>query len=173
MCRLIRAIETALYSFKSLFYSSLGYMLEKSPWHDELVEMLGNPFENETLKGFAEKHDITTMTIWRYRKNHPELDAEVKMRLEKTLDHLKPFAYRGLAAKLQKDTNALKLYFQLCGDLVERTEVTQHLSIEQKRQLAQDLMNKLSDTLISSKDALQATSQVSKPLEPSKDAKTQ
>lgn len=97
--------------------------------------MLANPFDERTFKDFCDQYGFTLMTLWRYRKTfQDELTNEVESRRKKFVSDLRSTAYKSLAQRLKHDTQALRLFFQVSGDLVERSEVkAEYLTAEDKR----------------------------------------
>lgn len=115
-------------------------------WYEFYIDFLANPMDNRTVEQFANELNIAYTTIWRYKtKNKDQVNRDVEIRRKKFLTDMRTAAYKSLANKLHKDTNALKLFFQLAGDLVERTEdVTKDLrSPEEKRAEAMRLAAEL------------------------------
>lgn len=96
----------------------------KSFWHELYLEMLSNPTDNRTDKKFCEdiKIHINTLGNWK-REHRKEIFHEVGRRRSQYVDELRATAWKSLAEKMPKDTNAIKLAFQLLGDLVEKSEV--------------------------------------------------
>jgi hypothetical protein len=117
-------------------------------WQIAFIESQANPLENTTFDEFCKLNNVSRSTLYRWRKeNQNEISKIINEQLDKNVKLLRPIAFKALAKKMDKDTNALKMYFQMSGDLVEKSEVIQHLSIEQKRALAQDLIQKFSAQL--------------------------
>jgi len=119
---------------------------EKSVYHEELINYLCNPFDNRTYDQFAESVGVTGTTIYRYRRAHEsEIAEEVKKRKDSMFDSMRSVAYKALAGKIKSDTMALKLFFQLAGDLIERSEVSTKdvMTRDQKIEKVKALMNEL------------------------------
>lgn len=96
--------------------------IDKS-WKDVYIEMLSNPLENMNDTRFCETYNVNhdSFRHWKY-VNRQQIFDEVDRRRKNYLKQLRATAYKSLMSKLDKDTNALKLFFQLSGDLIERTE---------------------------------------------------
>lgn len=121
--------------------------ISRSLWHEDLVEYLADPLDKRTFEQFSTDHGISLMTLYRYRKKHrDELSREVESIRRKFLSEFRSKAYKSLYGKIDKDTNALKLFFQLAGDLIERTEnKTEILTPEDKKAKLQAAISKLLD----------------------------
>jgi hypothetical protein len=98
-------------------------MLIDKSWKEVYVELQANPLESKTDKSFCEENNLNygSFRDWKYR-NRKQLYDEIERRRKTYIKEMRSVAYKHLMAKLGKDTNALKLFFQLSGDLVERTE---------------------------------------------------
>lgn len=92
-------------------------------WQQLYVEMLANPNELQTDCAFCDeiKIPISTFKAWKAR-NRKEIYNEVQKSRTQYINELRANAWKHLADKMKKDVNAIKLAFQLTGDLVERTE---------------------------------------------------
>lgn len=112
-----------------------------SDWHEELINYLVNPYDNRTLEAFAESVGTSLATLWRYRKQHQAtLNRQVAEAKDLTFGAMRPAANKALARNLQSgDNQTLKLFYQLVGDLVERTEQTVKYTPEEKRQRIEEL----------------------------------
>lgn len=92
-------------------------------WNDLYIELLANPLDKRTDKQFCEETGITVSALqqWkaRYRKS---IFAEVDKRRREFINELRAQAFKDLANKMGKDSNALKMALQITGDLVEKTE---------------------------------------------------
>ena len=92
-------------------------------WKELYIEMQASPLEEITDKAFAEKYQVNYNTLSNWKQDHrKEIFDEVDRRRKDFLKQVRAVAFKSLIKKLDKDTNALKLFFQLSGDLVERTE---------------------------------------------------
>lgn len=97
---------------------------DRAPYHDELIEYMSSPFDKRTWDQFAESVGVSDTTIYRYRMlNRDQIAREVEALRKKHVSEMRSRAMKSLIKKVDKaDVNALKLFFQLAGDLVERTE---------------------------------------------------
>lgn len=95
-------------------------------WQQLYVEMLANPNEDMSDVEFCNeaKVPISTFRLWK-RNNRVQIYNEVQRSRNMYINELRATAWKELALKMKKDTNAIKLAFQLTGDLVEKTE-TKH-----------------------------------------------
>lgn len=98
---------------------------ERAPWHDLLIEYMSSPFDKRTWDQFAESVGTSDTTVYRYRMdNREQIAKEVELKRKQFISEMRSRAMKSLINKVDKaDVNALKLFFQLSGDLVERTEV--------------------------------------------------
>ena len=117
-------------------------------WHELYIEMLSNPNEYQSDKGFCEETKIPTSTfhVWK-SKNRRGIFDEVQKRRQLYINELRSNAWKELANKMKKDVNAIKLAFQLTGDLVERTEnkheyMTRQDKIDRMNALLKDINDK-------------------------------
>jgi len=115
---------------------------EKPDYYDVLVDYMADPFDTRSYQDFAKAINITPEQLWRIRKAFKsDIDSEIKNRRQALLDTVRVQAWKALAKKIQTDTNALKLFFQLSGDLIERTEtVNKYETVEEKRVRALSLL---------------------------------
>lgn len=124
-----------------------GNTKSRAVWHEDLIEYLANPLDKRSFEAFAESIGVSHMTVFRYRKLHrDEISREVESIRKKFLSEGRNKAYKALYAKFDKDTNAIKLFFQLAGDLIERSENrTEILSPEDKKARIEAALTKLLD----------------------------
>lgn len=122
---------------------------KKPDWYPELINYLANPYDNRTYDEFAEKVGVDRSWLWNIRKVFKnEIAADVAKERQQAIESMRVQAWKALASKLKSDTNALKLFYQLSGDLVERVEQTNKFeSPEQKREKLADAFAKLGFTL--------------------------
>ena len=120
---------------------------EKAKYHEELIEYLLNPYDNRTYESFCESLGMSVSAIYRYRCQHKEeIDTEVKARREEVYGAMRMEADKALLKNLKKGSeSSLKLFYQLCGDLVEKSEVSTNtnLTIEEKRKKVASLFEGL------------------------------
>ncbi len=85
--------------------------------------MQADPFDNRTDKEFCEEIGLeyTTLHAWKH-KYRSHIFKEVESIRKNYINEYRSKGHKALAKKLDKDTNAIKLLFQLLGDLVEKTE---------------------------------------------------
>ena len=115
-------------------------------WVDLYVEFQSNPFDDRSDKEFCTENGITPETLRRYKTLHrDELFEEINKRRKKYTNEIRAFALKKLMGRVDKDTQALKLAFQLLGDLVEKTESrVEYLSQEDKIRRINDLLKNIS-----------------------------
>ena len=114
-------------------------------WHEAYIEIQADPTDNRTDKKFAEDYGIhaSTLSQWK-REFRNRIFAEVNTRRKTYIAELRSRAYKALYGKMSTDTNALKLAFQLMGDLIERTESkVEYMTKEEKVQRINDLLKSI------------------------------
>ncbi len=95
----------------------------KQFWHSLYIELLANPNDLRTDIEFCEEIQIHKNTLLTWKREHrQEIFEEVQKRRNHYFNELRSLAWKELTSKMKKDLNAVKLAFQLTGDLVERTE---------------------------------------------------
>lgn len=98
-------------------------------WHDSYIEAQVDPFDTRTDKQFCEDIGLDLQTFRNWKSKYRDyVNAEIEKRRNKHKTELRTKAYKALTGKLDKDTNAVKLLFQLLGDLVEKSEVKTEMS---------------------------------------------
>lgn len=118
----------------------------KPIWHSEFIEYLADPQDKRTYAEFAESVGVAYITLWRYRQKWLDrINREVEAARRQYVSNLRSRAYKSLAQKLEHDTNALKLFFQLSGDLVERVEnKVDMMTRDEKESKAREILEQLS-----------------------------
>ena len=92
-------------------------------WHDLYIDFQADPLDIRTDKQFCEEIQLAPQTLANWKvKYRPYIFREVEARRKSYASELRSKGHKALSRKLDKDTNAIKLLFQLLGDLVERTE---------------------------------------------------
>lgn len=102
----------------------------KSFWHELYLEMQSSPTDNRTDRQFCLDVQIhpNTLCLWK-RTHRKDIFHEVGRRRGQYVDELRATAWKALADRMPNDTSAIKLAFQLLGDLVEKSQVTtEHMS---------------------------------------------
>lgn len=132
-------------------------------WQEDYINSQANPMDNRNLDVIAKENNIGLSTLYRWRRDNQEfINSQVEARRKKYTAPLRSIAYKALANKMAKDTNAMKLFFQLAGDLIERSESrTEIITPEEKRARLAALLDKISKS--SSKDEGEGTGQVPQP----------
>lgn len=116
---------------------------QKAVWHDELIEYLANPLDKRTWDQFSAGIGLTAQSVLDYRKQfQDEIASDVEAVRKKYTSSLRSVAMKSLAKQLEKgDTNSLKLFFQLAGDLVEKHESkVEMLTPEEKQAKARAIL---------------------------------
>lgn len=108
--------------------------LVRSMWHELYLELQSNPLDQRTDIVFCEENKIAqcTLSVWK-RKNRKEIYDEVQRRRGQYVNEMRAIGYKHLNRMCVKDINAVKLLFQLCGDLVEKTHNTVEYMSRQDR----------------------------------------
>ena len=93
-------------------------------WNHLYVEMLSNPDDHRTDVQFCKDVDISRDTLWKWKcKYRLAIYHEVQKRRNQYIQNFRNILQRALAKKVESgDTNAIKLGFQIIGDLVEKSE---------------------------------------------------
>lgn len=95
----------------------------KQFWHELYIEMLANPSDNRSDADFCRELNINTSTLCMWKTKYREdIYAEADRRRKNFVTQTRAKLWKKLDAKTESDTNALKLAFQLLGDLVEKSE---------------------------------------------------
>ena len=101
---------------------------EKKPrtdrtWHLLYIESQADPFDNRSDVEFCDSLGLeySTFSTWKH-KYRAYIFKEVEAIRKNYINEYRSKGHKALAKKLDKDTNAIKLLFQLLGDLVEKTE---------------------------------------------------
>jgi hypothetical protein len=91
-------------------------------WNELYIEMLANPDDNRTDKQFLDDIGIAKDTLWRWKCKHRlQIYEEVSKRRNQYIQNIRNILQRALIKKVEAgDTNAIKLGFQVIGDLVEK-----------------------------------------------------
>lgn len=125
-------------------------MREKPPYYDNLVHFMADPSDTRTIKQFSADNSIHPDTVYLFKRTHGnELNQAVISIRPLYQEKMRQRAMKAVFANIDKSHLDRKLALQLTGDLIERSEVQQTLSIEEKRAKAKALMAMLSDKLVS------------------------
>ena len=125
--------------------------LRRPEYYGALVEFYANPADNRTLKQFAIDNGIAEDTVHQYKRRHlDEINADVAKLRDRYKPALRIAALKALFNRINKSDLAIKLAFQLTGDLIERTESkVEYMTPEDKRariaQLLADIASKNKD----------------------------
>jgi hypothetical protein len=114
-----------------------------------IVEWIANPMDQRSAKQVGLDNNCSESTIYRLRRTHADvIRARVDVLLAANLKAARPFAYKSLLNRITKSDNSLKLFFQLCGDLVERSEQKiEYKTPEEKKEKIKALLAGLSSRL--------------------------
>lgn len=116
-------------------------------WHTLYIEKEADPTDQRTDAQFcaAINLEYKTLAAWK-SKYRRYIYQQVNSIRKDYVGELRAKANKELFKKLDKDTNALKLAFQLMGDLVEKTEQrVEYMSQEDTKRRINDLLKKVSD----------------------------
>ena len=127
---------------------------DKQKCIDYLAEKIANPLDNRTWVQVEKDLNISTSVLYRLRiENLEQIYSLADKKRSKYKSVLRSEAYKALQNRLEKSDNAIKLAFQLLGDLVERTESrVEHLTPEQKREKLASLLATVTNTPKSNKN---------------------
>lgn len=133
----------------------------RPPYFDSLVAFMADPTDTRTIKQFAADNNIHPDTVHQFKRKHGE---QLYQAVDSTRAHyipkLREEAFKAVFSNINKNHLDRKLALQLTNDLIERSEVKQSLSIEEKRERAKALMAMLSDKLASQKSIELSSTQI-------------
>jgi hypothetical protein len=126
-------------------------MDEKEPlvkvfWQELYLEMLASPLDQRTDKEFIEENKVpqSSLSQWK-RKNRKTIFDEVQKRRGAYVNEMRAIGYKALNRMAAKDVNAVKLLFQLTGDLVEKSQIShEHLSRQDRIDRINNLLKEAS-----------------------------
>lgn len=92
-------------------------------WKELYIELLASPTDSRSDKAFCDDVGLSGHTLSAWKRNcRKEIYDEVQKRRKDHINELRAKAYKQLSKKMETSVDAIKLAFQLTGDLVERTE---------------------------------------------------
>lgn len=115
-------------------------------WMEEYCHAMADPASKITAKAFAESKGMSEQNLYKWKSRHKE---EVQRRIETLRKQyrtdIRSKAWKALSGQLDRgDTTAIKLVFQLLGDLVERSEQrVEHMTPEDKRARVKALLDRV------------------------------
>lgn len=142
----------------------------KQFWHELYIEMQTNPMDTRTDKEFTTELGLNHNTFMSWKRSHKDqIYKEVQKRRSEYVNELRAFAYKCLADKMKGSVDAIKLAFQLMGDLVEKIETkTDYMNDNDKIRRAEALyenIRKKKAAWAKASGSLPETSNTDKPLE--------
>ena len=111
-------------------------------WHELYIEKESDPYDVRNDKQFCEDNQLNYNSFCSWKgKYRTFIYREVEQRRKQYRNEHRSIGYKALMKKLLSgDTNAIKLHFQLLGDLVEKQEVkTENMSDADKIRRLQSL----------------------------------
>ena len=116
-------------------------------YFDNLVSFYADPSDQRTFKKFCEDNGYNDATINQYKRVHGDiLWPAVDSVRAKYIPRIRTEAYNSVFANIKKSFNDRRLALQLCGDLIERSEISNTIKTpEEKRAAIELLMSKLSE----------------------------
>lgn len=133
----------------------------RPPYFDSLVSFMADPSDQRTYKQFAADVNVHEDTIHAFKRKHSKVLYEAVDSIRAQLiPKMREHAWKSVFANINKNHLDRKLALQLTNDLIERSEVKQSLSIEEKRERAKALMAMLSDKLASQKSIELSSTQI-------------
>lgn len=104
-------------------------------WMEEYVHMAADPSNHKTAVDFCREKGMSEQNFYKWKSRHRE---QVNKRIEKLrgqyVTDFRSKSWKALSRQLEKgDTPAIKLGFQLTGDLVEKTEQVNSLTPDEKK----------------------------------------
>ena len=89
-----------------------------------LVKILADPGQaDQSAAAIAQQVGVSPRTVARWR-NLPVVQEAIRRSLDRSLAALRPYALQCLRERMQKDTQALKLFYELDQQLVQRYELS-------------------------------------------------
>ncbi len=113
-------------------------------WHELYVLKEADPFDHRSDKEFCEEIglDVGSFRNWK-NKFRAYIYKEVESIRKNYINEYRSKGHKALAKKLDKDTNAIKLLFQLLGDLVEKTESKVEMNQDDQVRRVKSLMSSI------------------------------
>lgn len=118
---------------------------EADQWKTDYIDLLANPLDQRTDKEFLAEHSVpeSTFYVWK-RKHYDAIFDEAHKRRQRFMKAARIANYKAIAANLKRSFNDRKLFAQIGGDLIERTESKiEYLTPDQKREKVNQLLQKL------------------------------
>lgn len=115
-------------------------------WKTDYIDLLANPLDQRSDKEFLAEHtDVTESTFYRWkRRDYDAIFDEAHKRRQRFMKAARIANYKAIAANLKRSFNDRKLFAQIGGDLIERTESKiEYLTPDQKREKVNQLLQKL------------------------------
>lgn len=111
-------------------------------WHELYYDKEADPTDKRTDKQFCEELGLNpgSFATWKH-KFRTFIYREVEARRKTFRNEMRTLGYKALMRKLETgDTNAIKLHFQLLGDLVEKIETkTENMNDADKKRRIESL----------------------------------
>ena len=114
-------------------------------WQEAYYDMCADPTDHRNIKQFAKDSGISDSLVYSWRrKNLQAINEEVNRRAKAFRQELRNKGWKALEKRMDKDTKAVQVLFQLLGDLVERSEQKiDYMSAEDKRERVKELLSKV------------------------------
>lgn len=114
-------------------------------WHQLYIDCQADPYDTRSDVDFCTELglELSTFRNWK-NKYRTHIFQEVEKKRKTFVNELRSKGHKALAKKLDKDTNAIKLLFQLLGDLVEKTETKVDMSHDDKARRIDALLGQIS-----------------------------
>lgn len=125
-------------------------LVNKPECYDLIVAYESNPSDHRTYDQLASDIGITPQYLHNVRKQFKtEIANDVVARKKEMIASLYSTAWKGLGKKLAKgDSNALKMFYTMTGDLIETTQViNKYETAEEKRSRISSLLKSFSHNL--------------------------
>lgn len=135
-------------------------------WQELYIQKEADPTDFRTDKQFCEDNQLNVNSFSNWKsKFRAYVYREVELRRKQYRNEHRNIGYKALMKKLLSgDTNAIKLHFQLLGDLVEKSEVkTDNMSDSDKMRRLEHLKKEVSDRQVQFEQAQEKTDEVTKP----------
>lgn len=118
---------------------------QSEAWNDLYIDLQADPLNQSTNISFCEQVGIHPRTLYAWKaKYRDDISKEVAKRRDKFKSDFRSDLYKALTARMRGDTAAIKLGFQLLGDLVERSESrVEHMTPADKKAKLKELLSKI------------------------------
>lgn len=107
----------------------------KTDWMEEYVHMAADPSCHKTAAEFCREKGMSEQNFYKWKSRHREqVNKRIESLRKQYVTDFRSKSWKALSRQLEKgDTPAIKLGFQLTGDLIEKTEAVNSLTPDEKK----------------------------------------